>query len=116
MSIAYRFKKTQLLTDPSIEDYENVIAKVKWQIILTDGTSESITAGETDLDTSNLTNFIPAGEVSDSVLVEWVINAHGGQAFIDHLIEIHAPFIEKKTAESKLVEYYTDPEVKTFPY
>lgn len=106
--ITYTFKKMAVLTDPSVEGYDNVIKKIVWRMTFTDGVSESIGMGETILDTSDLSNFINADEVTDEILEDWVINKEGGTSFIDTMINIHRPHIERKTQEDGLVTYYQD--------
>lgn len=107
-NITFTFKKVKILTDPSITTYPNVITRVYWSIVFTDGISESTAAGVTDLNTSSIENFVDIGDVTDNMLRDWVIAVQGGSAFIEMLKGIHAPVIAKKTEESKLVVYYQD--------
>lgn len=106
--ITYTFKKLKILTNPAIVGYDNVIAKVVWQIEFTDGTSNSAGMGETEFQFSNPETFIPIEQVTDEVLEQWVIEKEGGVQFINMLKNIHAPMIEKKNKEANLVEYYVD--------
>lgn len=106
--ITYTFKKLLVQTDPSIEEYNNVIKKIVWTLTFTDGVSESVGGGETILDTSDLSNFIEASEVTDKMIEDWVINKEGGSAFIETLLNIHRPIIERKTQEAGFDTYYKD--------
>lgn len=115
-NITYIFKKTKILTDPSITSHENVISKVYWTFIFTDGLTESVASGVTDLNTSLLDNFVEIQNVTDDILKGWIISAHGGENFISMLKTIHAPIIAKKTAESKLVVFFEDSNVSSHPY
>lgn len=114
--LTYVFKKIKILTDPSITDRANVISKIYWQLIFTDNVSTSVAMGATNLNTSNLSNFTPIEQITDQMYEDWVIANQGGQRFIDQLKSIHGPIIERKSAEAKLVVYYTDESNKQTPF
>lgn len=114
MDITYTFKKTKVLTDPGITSHQNVISRVYWMITFSDGTSDSIASGVTDLNTSNIENFVEIGDITDNMLGSWVIAAQGGDAFINMLLGIHGPIIAKKTEESKLEVYFSDATTTAF--
>ena len=107
--ITYTFKKMKILTDPKVTGYENVISKIHWIITFTDGISESISAGVTNLNISNLEGFTPIENITDDIIEKWVIDTEGGDNFIQRLINIQTPILNKKTEESKLNVYYIDP-------
>lgn len=100
-TISYTFKKIRVFTDPSIPDHENVISKVDWTVEFTDGVNKAIAGGTSNIDTSNLQNFIPAENVTDELLMQWCVGDN-----IKQLLEFHSKELEKLAKESKLVLYY----------
>lgn len=100
-TISYTFKKIRVFTDPSIPDHENVISKVDWTVEFTDGVNKAIAGGTSNIDTSNLQNFIPAENVTDELLMQWCVGNN-----IKPLLEFHSKELEKMAKESKLVLYY----------
>lgn len=87
---------------PSLHDFNNVASKVHWEIIFTDGTYVSRGGGFTILDTSNLVDFTPADQLTESQVAEWVRTDLTLRGFEQELINYHSAAIEEQHLQQKL--------------
>lgn len=95
---------------PSLSGYDNVIGLVRWAIVFSRNGVESFAGIETNLDFSiqDGSKFVPANEISKDLLVSWLIEKEGGQAFIDMLTEIHAKQLDNLEKNANLVDLPLD--------
>jgi hypothetical protein len=83
------FKVTKIGVHPNKDGKSNVIAEIMWQYIAERNGQTSISIIETMLPINSLNNFTPIEKVTKEKVLEWVIAAEGGQAFLDSLIPHH---------------------------
>lgn len=107
MSISYTFKKKRVYVDNNINGYSDVISKVEWEIIFTDGNFESIAAGETFLDLTNLEPFTPTDQVTDEKLEEWLFEQELSRNWTE-FYAFHVHNIERQSRTASLTLYYSD--------
>ena len=103
MNIEFTIKKTYVF--PQRGELTNVIGKVDWDVRVSEGLAESFGAGETLLDVDAITNFVPAQQVTDAQLIEWVKAAEGGEAFLQTLRQVHGPHLAWKQRQIGLVPW-----------
>lgn len=83
---------------PSVDGYQNVVVKVNWEFILTDGTHMSRGAGVTELDTANITDFVSAENLTEAQVAQWVKDALNATGTYNQLVAFHTQEIERKAA------------------
>ena len=103
MNIEFTIKKVYVF--PQRGEHTNVIGKLDWEVRLSEGLAESMGMGETLLDVDNIANFVPAEQVTNEQMIEWVKAAEGGEAFLMTLRQIHAPHIALKSRQLGLVPW-----------
>lgn len=74
---------------PESNGYQDVILRVLWVIEFEDAGFLSVGEIETFLPIDNLQNFIPANQVGNARLLQWVYNEQGGDAFFEQLKAFH---------------------------
>lgn len=101
MTIQHEFFIHRLYTMPQVGELQNVIAKVEWRALLTRNGVKSVAAVETLLDLTTLSaeTFMPITDLTAATVIEWAVQAEGGDAFIAHLKEIHEPILSRKERE-----------------
>lgn len=73
---------------PLFLEKENVIQRVIWRVVFSDTEleDEHITYyAETLLDINNISNFIQIEDLTKDQILEWALNAQGGQSYIDNI-------------------------------
>jgi hypothetical protein len=107
MTINHEFFINRIYTMPQVGDLQNVIAKVEWRVLLTRNGAKSVGGGETMLDLTALNgaNFVPITELTADTVIGWVIEKEGGEAFIQHLKDIHESDLAKKEQELQLTPW-----------
>ena len=101
--ISYTLSATKILT-ATVNGRDNVISRVYWEIVLSDGTFETRAGGCTDLYPTFNETFVPSSELNEEQVCRWVLEQLGGSTFVNMLIEQHGPEIERQRAESKMIE------------
>jgi len=82
---------------PEHAGHQNVIRRVLWNIRFEQDGATSDAGVETFLDVDNIQTFIPADQVGNDRLLEWVYAAQGGDAFLAQI----QPFHEEQVAYAK---------------
>jgi hypothetical protein len=93
---------------PEHNGNQNVIRRVLWCLRFEKDGVVSDAGVETFLDVDNIQNFIPANEVGDDRLLEWVFAAQGGDALIDYLRPHHEEQLKYAKQCAGLETYYTN--------
>ena len=96
---------------PSQDGFENIVKLVRWKINFFDtenpDTVQSTAAVETILDTDAIdaATYISWDEITHSKILEWTLAKHGGNEFLDSLLEGgHAEDLRRKAFVESLVE------------
>lgn len=97
----HTIKITGVYALPEYKGHKDVITKINWEITFERDGFTSLSGGETVLDIENITEFIPASQVTEAQLVSWVLAKEGGNAFITMLEGIHSTVIDSKELSSK---------------
>jgi hypothetical protein len=107
MTISHEFFLRRIYVKPQVDELTNVVAKIDWCMLLTRNGAKSIAAGETTLNltTLNAGNFTSITTLTADAVINWVIQAEGGEAFIDRIKEIYEPEIARKERELDLVAW-----------
>lgn len=105
MNVTSEFFIQRLFVLPKISDLENVVAKVEWVFLVTDGNAKSIGRGVTFLDLSELSpgTFVNIAELSAETVIEWVVAAEGGDEFLTPLMAFHTNELGRVAYEKSLV-------------
>jgi hypothetical protein len=92
MAITHQFNVEQLQVFPSKNGLTNVVGLVQWSVVFTDTVSGATSTGmgETLLGDPNPAQFVPVGNVTHQMAIDWMVAAQGGQTFVDQLQAIHA--------------------------
>lgn len=90
---------------PSVDGYQNVVVKVNWEFILTDGTHMSKGAGVTELDTANITDFVSAENLTEAQVAQWVKDALNANGTYNQLVSFHTQEVERKAAVVTLTRW-----------
>jgi len=97
--------KTKLVY-PDLDGFKNVLKIVKWNVIFEEDDVQSIAAIQTEFDTSNLAlDYIDLSSTSDEDIIKICLEKEGGQDFIDRLMFIHKPQMEKQKTLNQLEPY-----------
>lgn len=103
---------TKQLTDvfviPEHNGHQAVIRRVLWEIHFEKDGVKSVAGVETFLSVDNIQNFIPADQVGNDRLLEWVLAAQGGDNFIAHLRPHHEEQINYAKHCASLEAYSTN--------
>ncbi len=97
------FKITGVLALPQLAEHENVVARVDWAVAAQEGSLFSKGGGQTLLDTTEITDFVPADQLTEEQLIQWVIAAEGGQKFLDDLTAFHVALLKQRVLETEAV-------------
>lgn len=92
-----------LEVSPSVGDFNNVVARVHWEIVFTDGEYVSRGGGVTVLNTADIVDFIPTEQLTEAKVAEWVDQDLQAQAFKQQLIDYHTNAINDQKARATLV-------------
>lgn len=98
MSINHTFKAHSLRAMPSHNGQQNVVTLVGWSFRFTKGEFESFAAGESTLDTSDLTDFTPLEQITLAQLEQWVVAAQGGEPFMVRMRAYHEGMMDRMAA------------------
>lgn len=104
MTITTSFKVKQAFVNPLLNGMPNVIGKVIWSADITRNGVTSLAMGETLLDEPASDSFIEFDTLTEQQITDWVLAKEGGQAFIDMLVGIHAPNLDRLDRERGLQE------------
>lgn len=110
MAITHTFNKHQVFVTQEIPNHPNVITRVVWSYVFTDGTYSSTGVGATDLfvpavlASGEYDNLLKADTASDADIEAWV------QSQLDwaHFSEHHTNDILKEAAQKNTTEYFSD--------
>lgn len=80
---------TEVFVIPEYNGRQNVIRRVLWQITFEEDGVKSTAGIETFLDIDNIENFVPANEVGNELLLQWVLEIQGGDSFISAIQPYH---------------------------
>lgn len=89
---------SRVRTLPSVGQNAGVVTIVDWFIELSNELGKSIAGGQTLLDPSSITNFVPLPDVTKQMLVDWFVTAEGGRDFLDMLMVEHQAIISRNAA------------------
>jgi len=102
--ITHTFKIQRVQTLPQVNEHTNVVVRVHWTVeFLADGI-QSLGAGDTVLDTTAIESFTPVDQITEQQMVDWVVAAEGGQAFLDSLGNFHAQQIRRGQIDAQAVD------------
>lgn len=99
----HTFKVLSLRTLPTLGGNSDVLAKVNWELVFTQDGYESVSVGETMLDTDNIDTFTPFAQVTEKQVEDWVIAKEGGAEFISMLEGLHKSTIERMSLDARTV-------------
>lgn len=92
-----------LEVSPSVGDFTNVVARVHWEIVFTDGEYVSRGGGVTVLNTANIIGFIPTEELTEAKVAEWVDQDLQAKGFKQELVDYHTNAINDQKDRASLV-------------
>lgn len=101
--ISHNIYINRLEVIPNTNNLSNVVARVYWEMIFTDGEFVSKAGGVTALTAPDGSNFTPAEELTESQVSEWVRSDLQSKGFEQQLIEYHTAAIEEQVARKNLV-------------
>lgn len=81
----------------------NVVVKVEWEFILTDGEFYSKGGGVTEFDYTNPDNFVPVNLLTEAQVSEWVKEKLMLQGFYKQIVDYHTKSIVEQRATRDLV-------------
>jgi len=109
-----KFSVRKMYVFPKKGDNVNVVGKVDWAVTFSRNGVTSTGVGETLLGTDNIEYFVPIDEITENVVIQWVIAKEGGQQFIQRLQQIHEPNLQYQEKMAGMVEWeFADKAIKT---
>jgi hypothetical protein len=99
------YQLEQVYVWPEIVGYQNVVGKVKWQIVFQRGSFSSIAYIETELSPGDIINFVPIDQVNRALLFSWCLSKEGGENYLALIQRYHLENIDRQERQSQLVEY-----------
>ena len=102
----HTFTITGARSIPQLGGHKDVLAKISWTVQFERDGFKSIGGGETMLDVSTLNSVTPLDQVSKEQMVQWLVAAEGGDAFITMLSDFHGKMIDAKALDAKSVSVY----------
>lgn len=110
MNIDYEMNLRSIEVIPQQDTFTDVLKRIVWEVEFFDTGNPDIKSKggvETYLNTDALSanTFVDYTNLTKTQILEWVLAAQGGTAFLDELLEGgHAATLEKKILDSTLVE------------
>lgn len=102
MTLNKTYKLHQIKVEPEIDGLNDVVLFIRWSIEFElDGFTNSAVI-ETLLDFAPNENFVSLEKLTKEQIINWAIEAQGGQSFIDHLEFHHGEQLKHEKARSKL--------------
>lgn len=86
-----------------VKQYEglpNSVARVRWICVLKRGAGKLLAMGETDLAAPNPEAFINIGALEAQQVLDWVVQAEGGQPWLDNFVSLHEEQMQKAEADA----------------
>jgi hypothetical protein len=94
MAITYSYQNYELKAAPIVGDLEQVITEIAYSYVGTDENGiTSVYPGRTTLPTPNSEAFIPVGELTEELIIEW-LKANADLEKMKQIINTH---IERKS-------------------
>lgn len=110
MNIDYEVTLTAVAAIDQQDTFNDVVKKVTWLIGFFDTANPTIksnAAVESYLNTDSLSSdtYVPYANVTHTQILQWALDAEGGTAFLDQLLEGgHAANLEKLVADASYTE------------
>tara|TARA_A200000159_G_scaffold70951_1_gene65892 strand:+ start:687 stop:1046 length:360 start_codon:yes stop_codon:yes gene_type:complete len=114
MNIDYTMKLRSISVIDQQDTFTNVIKRVEWVVsffdtatphVISDGTVETYL----NTDAISADTFTPYDNLTHTAILQWALDAEGGTAFLDQLLEGgHAAHLEKSIADASLTDKDVD--------
>jgi hypothetical protein len=99
-------KLLEVFVIPESNGYTDVISRVMWAIDFEEDGFVSSAAIETFLPVDNLQNFIPANQVGNARLLQWVYDVQGADAFLEQIKAHHVEQVFYEKAKAGTQRYF----------
>lgn len=93
----------------------DVVKRVEWEFHFTSEGHTSVGSGVTILPEPSPEDYIPVSGVTKEDLKNWVVETHGGDVFLDQILEFHQHQLAEKAVmdAASSVDSLEEPPVKT---
>lgn len=90
---------------PDIDGNQNVVGRVDWIVTFSAQGQEVKGGGSTDLNVYNIPNFISIDQLTKQDIINFVIDANGGNNWVQKLKDIHFEYLWRKLLESQMIDH-----------
>jgi hypothetical protein len=105
MNTTISFFTDKIYTAATVNGLRDVVSKVVWVMVLERNGATTKAVVSTILDTASITqeSFKPVTQLTADEVLGWAIQAEGGDAFLEHIKQIHEPMLARAEFEKTLV-------------
>lgn len=105
MTIQRSFQIEEVNVYPEHNGQQNVIRRVIVRVTFSKDGAESVGIIESVLNVSDLSNFVPIEQLTDQQIIDWAINAQGGEALLSNLEAVHQEELSYRATFAGTVKY-----------
>lgn len=99
------FEPKNIKVFPEVDGNTNVIGKVIWAVKFAGGGQEIEGGGSTDLTVFNIKDFKPIDQLTKQDLINFIIQANGGENWVSRLKDIHFELLYNKVKDAAMVDH-----------